>query len=265
MRADPNNSCLRSPLARLGFTLIELLVVIAIIAVLASLLLPALSSAKAKSQRSVCVSNLRQLFVAHALYQDDFGQKFITLHMPGAGADPGAGSVETYHRWAGKNGSAWDFDFSNRPLNPYVTAHVMATKTNSEGVYRVFRCPSDNGATAGRWEFNVKPTVFDGWGISYRYNSGALNNDGRVGLWNKTLGDVKRPSRVILANDQTFDVYGFNWLGAWPKPLVHSYWHHKALGWGNLLFVDGHLQFLQATHNQPDFQHGAGWTLVFND
>ena len=81
-----------------GFTLIELLVVIAIIAILAAILFPVFSQAREKARQASCTSNLRNLAMALAQYNNDYDERFPFVRV-GIGRPCWAPQQEPYYSW----------------------------------------------------------------------------------------------------------------------------------------------------------------------
>src|SRR5207249_6757613 len=122
-----------------GFTLIELLVVIAIIAILAAMLLPALSRAKCKAHAVHCMNNGKQLMVAWRLYTDDHNDILLGCN----GADPNRPDCIVDRPSA----VCW-LDFTSKAGNwdpgVTITAGPMWPYTGKNAA--IFKCPSDRSA-----------------------------------------------------------------------------------------------------------------------
>ena len=154
-----------------GFTLMELLVVIAIIAILAALLLPALSSAKAKAKRMACQSGLKQLAVAWVIYNGDHDGRLascVPYHQPIA---------DNTNAWVLGNAQTVPQDPAYGQLDPGVSDATNPACLSRGTLFpyakapEIYRCPSDNRTLGGvpyvrsysmnNWMNGLSPAIWD--------------------------------------------------------------------------------------------------------
>jgi prepilin-type N-terminal cleavage/methylation domain-containing protein len=229
-----------SPSRRRGaFTLIELLVVIAIIAILAAMLLPALAAAKQRGQRTVCVSNLRQIGVAFIVSLGDNNDTFpdrrdLKSSLPGG-----------YHPW-----TTWP---PSDPRAGWAATNYFFICANPS----VWSCPASVNSTVGNIVQSAQAISNDPNGPLCRYWAWRFDRpDDPVGLenfWGKT--EAQAVSDLQSANDPTVgpisgpvdvelmvDPY-------YPKtvPTVPAGFKGRTIhaGGRSRVFLDGHTQYIK--------------------
>jgi prepilin-type N-terminal cleavage/methylation domain-containing protein len=229
-------------LQRRGFTLIELMTVVAIIAILSSILLPALSKAKAKAQGLTSLNNTKQLTVAWMIYADDHN------------------GVLAYNLGATitSNNPPMELNWVNNVLDWSTTSPTSSDNTNSSklvetgiGPYaskdpNIYRCPSDRALSdvqkGAGWSSRVRSYSMNAMiGDAGAYSQGGYNKNNPEYVQFFKYAAIPRPSDIFVfveehadSIDDGYFVNNADYL-AW-KNLPAS--HHD--GAGTFSFTDGH-------------------------
>jgi prepilin-type N-terminal cleavage/methylation domain-containing protein/prepilin-type processing-associated H-X9-DG protein len=180
---------------RHGFTLVELLVVIGIIAILISVLLPALNRTRDKARAVQCASNMRQLYIFCAMFaQDNKG------NLPRPGIEPGLARSDPSQNiiWSGPAGALqkttiWA-QFKPGKVDPAIGA--LWRYIGSEDVARhLVLCPGDNGEAV---RYGAIQSGHGERDFSYSLNSNITPPNDNINKFGIPLGTVKSPSEKIM-------------------------------------------------------------------